>query len=276
MRDFVVLAATDFSDSSFDMLNKASRLADTMGARLCVAHVIEDSFFADIDDNVDFRGRCWESLGGRVTGLKFENFYCKKGNIKDEISKLAKELDAYVVIIGAAGESSVLEDLFVGSHTKDIIRGASSPVLIIKNALSPEYKRILFPTDFSDESRIAVKKAADMFSDAKLVLLNLYTVPFESKLSNYYGFSSAAIDDFQDNIRSDIDKKANIFIDSLSIQKDRVELRIMKGRVGHRHFMDTVAPINADLICLHTTGIFSFFAFDILESSSLDVLMYKF
>ncbi len=58
-----------------------------------------------------------------MTGLKFENFYCKKGNIKDEISKLAKELDAYAVIIGAAGESSVLEDLFVGLHTKDIIRG---------------------------------------------------------------------------------------------------------------------------------------------------------
>ncbi len=67
-----------------------------------------------------------------------------------------------------------------------------------------------------------------MFSDAKLVLLNLHTVPFESRLSNYCGFSSAAIDDFHDNIRSDIDKKANIFIDSLGIQKDRVELRIIK------------------------------------------------
>lgn len=276
MRDFVVLAATDFSDSSFEILNKASRLADTMGATLCVAHVIEDSFFAEIDDATDFSGRCWSSLDGRIAGLKLENFYCKRGNIKDELSKLAKELDAYVVIIGAAGENSVLEDLFVGSHTKDIIRGASSPVLIVKNALNPEYKKILCPTDFSDESRIAVKKAAEMFSDAKLVLLNLYTVPFESRLSNYYGFSGDAIDDFQNNIRSDIDKKANIFIDSLSIQKERVELRIMKGRLGHKHFMDTVAPIGADLICLHTTGMFSFFAFDILESSSLDVLMYKF
>lgn len=275
MRDFVVLAATDFSGGSFEMLSKADKLARDMGAKLYIAHIIEDSFFGEVDNIEEVRSRCITSLTTEMPDIKFEDFYCKKGNVKDEISKLTKELDASIVIIGGEGENSVIEELFIGSNTKDIIRGSIAPVLIAKSKAEPLYKRILIPTDFSDESRIAIKKAAGMFVDASLILLNVYSIPFESRLGGYYGFSHDAIEDFQNNIKSDIQKKGDEFLKTIDLPLERLELRIMRGSMNHKLFMELISPIRIDLVCLHTTGVYSFFAFDILESSTLDVLMYK-
>ncbi len=276
MRDLVVLAATDFSGGSFEMLSKAARLASSVNAKFYIAHILEDSFFERIDDINGLRLRCLNSLSANMPSIKFDDFFCRKGAVKDEISKLTKELDASIVVIGCEGEGSVFEELFIGSHTKDIIRGSIAPVLIAKNKTAPIYNKILVPTDFSDESRITIRRAAEMFGGAKLVLLNVYSVPFESRLSSYYGFSDDAINDFQNGIKSDIQNKAEKFIESVGLPSDRVELRIMRGSMNHKLFMELISPMQVDLICLHTTGLFSFFAFDILESSTLDVLIYKF
>ena len=84
-----------------------------------------------------------------------------------------------------------------------------------------------------------------------------------------------AIEDFQNNIKSDIQKKCDEFLKTIDLPLERLELRIMRGSMNHKLFMELISPMRIDLVCLHTTGVYSFFAFDILESSTLDVLMYK-
>ncbi len=77
-----------------------------------------------------------------------------------------------MVVIGNSGETFLLEEIFMGSHTKDIVREVNLPTLVVKNEQKSEYKKILIPTNLSESSKKTIEKTAEFFPNSKLILFN--------------------------------------------------------------------------------------------------------
>lgn len=88
------MAATDFSDESIKALRKAEELTLSMGGEMYAAHIIEDSLFGASKDTSSICKHSFLVIKSALPSIEMERFYCKRGDVKEELSKLAKELDA--------------------------------------------------------------------------------------------------------------------------------------------------------------------------------------
>ncbi len=273
---FTILVAIDFSESSFSVLKKAIEFCNKKDGEIHVVHIIEKSIFSfkKVRNIDEISKHSWEKLEKEFPTLEYKNFHCFSGAVKDEIAKVATIIKADIVIIGNSGENFVLEDIFIGSNTKEIVRSLNIPTLVLKSQHELKYNTILIPTDLSDYSAILIKKIVEIFPTSKLKLLNFYIVPFENRL-NTYGFDSAEVKDFGFSIKSESELAMYKFVEKLEINTNLLETILIKGSLNSKTFIDEVEILNGDLVAMHTTGAISFFAFDILEKSKLDVLIYR-
>jgi nucleotide-binding universal stress UspA family protein len=274
MENFSVLVATDFSQNSKIVLHKAIFLAKENNWKIKILHVVEDTFFrASVDFN-QAKINCQNFLAKHFPTIDLEDLYIKQGDTANETVLLAKEIDAKLIIIGASGENFSLERLVLGSTTKKIIRSLEVPVLVVKNNKEKLYKNILMPTDFSDNSLVAVKDTFEIFPSGLVTLLHVYSVPFESRL-NLYGIDKEHANSFASSIAQENLRDGNQFIEKLDGYKNKIFLDIKNDVLAPEYFTDNEWLDGVDLISLHTTGQISFFTFDMLERSIKDVLIFK-
>jgi universal stress protein A len=140
-----ILIATDFSESSNAALEFASSLANEAGARLYIAHVDE---IADISvpaippfeggylfdapwgcGRREMRDRL-EAIIPTVTNVTFEHCYLT-GLPVSQIVQLAEEKQIDLIVIGSHGRSG-FSRLLMGSVAEGVMRGATCPVLVVK------------------------------------------------------------------------------------------------------------------------------------------------
>lgn len=179
-----------------------------------------------------------------------------------------------MLVIGASGESFSLDRMITGSTTKKIIRTMQTPVLVVKNKKEKVYKNILVPTDFSKESKTAISDTLNIFQDAKITLLHIYSVPFESRLG-IYGIQKDDAINFSSQITSQNVSQAGEFMSSLGDIKHKVSIEMKNDVLTPTYFNDEEWLLGMDLVALHTTGKISLFTFDMLEHSTKDVLIFK-
>jgi len=271
----LILVATDFSKNCSKVLNKAIFLAKQKDFKLKVVHVVEDGIFDFHDHTEKIKFNCMKFLTDNFPEIDLKDFYLRVGSIEDEISKLVSELEPELLVIGASGENFNFEKLIMGSTTKKIIRSLEVPTLVMKNENKIDYKNILMPTDFSDECRYAVRNTIKLFSESKIKLLHVYSVPFKSRLS-LYGLDNEHADSFVSGVEERNYKEGNVFIESMGEYKSRLKLKIENDVLTVEHFEEDSDWLNGiDLISIHTTGNISFFTFDMLEKSTTDVLIFK-
>ena len=274
MKKHSILVAIDFSDSSEIVLKKALKLSINKGWDIYVTHIIERGFFGIETDFDTAKKNCISFLEQKFPQIKHSHFYCIEGDIKAEILKLAENLAVNLIVLGSSGESFSLEKLLLGSTTKKIIRESSVPVLVVKNEDEPLYRNIVIPTDFTDASKKVVENTANLFPESLLKLLHLYSVPFEGRL-NIYGFDKSSALDFSRQIGIEQEFQCKEFVKHLHVNKDKIQSIVKKGILNVKYFGDDGWLFDSDLVVLHTTGSLSFFAFDLLESSTKDVIIYK-
>lgn len=272
----LILVATDFSQNCSNVLKKAIHLADKLQFDLKVVHVIEDGIFDFHDNSSKVRFNCMNFLNKNFPQIEENNFYIKSGSTQEEISKLSKKLDASLLVIGTSGEHFTFERMIMGSTTKKIIRSLDIPTLVIKNSEITDYKYILTPTDFSKESKDAIEASFKLFPESRINLLNVYSVPFESRL-NMYGIDKEHANEYVSNIAKENLDEGNRFINSFTSNKNKLFLSIENDVLASEHFRDDSSHWldGIDLVSLHTTGSISFFTFDMLEKSKKDVLIFK-
>lgn len=102
-----------------------------------------------------------------------------------------------MIVIGTHGRTG-LGRLLLGSVAEQVLRGASCPVLAVKNGpLTPKMQTILLPTDLSESSESALGTAFSLARDyhARLIVLRVASygsaVPyseFERMLKDSYGY----------------------------------------------------------------------------------------
>lgn len=275
MNKLKTLVAVDFSQDSLTVLQKAIDFTKKFNGDVHVVHVVENSFFSKKKDLSYIREHSIKVLNEKFPAIKDENFHCVNGKIRSEVAKAAQILNSDLIIMGKSGETFSLGDIYMGSHTKDIIRNSLIPVLVVKSDHDLKYKNILMLTDFSNDSREAIRKVVNIFPNLHIKLLNFYTVPFENRLNNY-GFNDSDLAEYQLSLMQESTEKLDIFINSLELPKDvKISGRVRKSSLNPKLFENEVKDIVFDIVAVHTTGKISFYALDILEGSEKDVIILK-
>lgn len=188
-----VLFATDFSPISKAALPFAESIARRYGAKLIAAHVISPTETRMVPP--ESWGACQQALDEAANELMNElaaqietetlphEVVVRHGLVADAISELIEETVADLVVMGTRGRSG-LGRLVMGSAAEAIFRQAPCPVLSIGPRVSPqsrpqrepEFKRIVFATDFHPESR-AVDYALSLAQEYQAQLTLVHVAP---------------------------------------------------------------------------------------------------
>jgi nucleotide-binding universal stress UspA family protein len=189
MTDFInkILWATDFSDEAYEAFTYADIFAKTFGAEIIGLHVIPgfspehyQSAIVVIDElkrrEEHMRNAAAERFESfqKTKGVTFE-YLIKDGNASKVIVEAAEGLEADLIVIGRKGLSAI-ERLFIGNVANQVLRHSPIPILVTKKTSGkPKFKKILVPTDFSEQEEVErdyAWKLAKGF-DADITLLHI-------------------------------------------------------------------------------------------------------
>ena len=138
-----ILIAVDLSEHSQAVVNRAKQVADTDGATLHLAHIIEPvtgdySFEVEISQYDDFQRAHHKAVSAElskllsVTGLSLQDnaIHLVEGRPARQLRKLCEELDIDLLVIGSHGYGLILSAL--GSTTSSVMHGISCDVLTVR------------------------------------------------------------------------------------------------------------------------------------------------
>ena len=136
----VIVAATDFSEDSRVGVATAARLAQKVGARVVLAHVLDDTLPPLLAEPTrrqvfeEHRRMAQESLEAwrqaylaKVRG----EVRILEGSPHRQIAKVANEAQSSLIVVSSHGHSRVGE-LLLGSTTERLLHCASCPVLVVR------------------------------------------------------------------------------------------------------------------------------------------------
>ena len=188
-----ILFATDFSPCSNAALLYALSIARRYGAILHAAHVLPTNA-----QMVVMAPECWpidaeeddkriqpyiDRLGKQLQAIP-HSLLTPRGNVANAIEQIIDERDIDLVVLGTHGRAGVAK-LLIGSVAEEVFRRAACPVLSVGPSVSLppnaeiQFQRILFATDFSEDSLPALPYAVSLAEEdqAQLVLLHVVEQP---------------------------------------------------------------------------------------------------
>jgi len=192
-----LLAATDFSSSSLEAVNRGFQIASASGAHLTVLHALGLDALAPLrgllggDISVmsrqiadEMRGALAEIVAdpARNRGVT-ASLQLEPGMAAAAVPRCADAIAADLILVGAHGKG-FLQRFLLGSTASRLLRRSVRPVLVVKEACRAPYRRVLVPVDFSIASATAVRLAREVAQGAEIVLAHVFEVPFEGKLKH--------------------------------------------------------------------------------------------
>lgn len=272
MRKNKILFATDFSQKSFKIIENILKYIQNKENELYIIHVIKNQLLEEKLDKELTKKKGFKILKKYFPTLIEENFFCINGNIEDQIAYHTDKLMVSLVILGYSKKDDFISRFFESSNTKDIVRNLNTPSLIIKSKKSISFDNILIPTDLSLESKNYIHEVSKLFPDAKIKIYYAYSIPYEKKL-NFYSFEEK-INESQNEVKQTLLKTAHDFYNSLEI-KNKSKFILKESELSVENLIKDSKNIEPDLIAVHTTGFFSFFAFYLVEHSKINILIKK-
>lgn len=153
-----LVLAYDFSSESKKLLKRLPELKDLGIKEVIITHVVDitksGTYNPDIKKN---RSERLEDMKKDVQKMGFDSVRtdARLGFPAEEITTLAANEDA-MILIGSHGKG-IIKNVFLGGTAYDIIRKATTPVFIEKvktpGKIDDIMKKVLFPTDFSEDSK---------------------------------------------------------------------------------------------------------------------------
>lgn len=171
-----ILIPTDFSETANLALEHAVKMASLLDSEIILLHVVSTFAFrvnlpeVEVDESQNTRlsgvigaklNRIAEEIRSRA-GVKITTIVTA-GRIREEVVRIADEMDADIIILGTHGVSG-LREFFMGSNAFRIVSEAGCPVLSVQDSgKSVGFSEIVVPIDNSFHSReklgLAVKMA---------------------------------------------------------------------------------------------------------------------
>ncbi len=192
-----ILVPTDFSDYSRIALQFAANLAQKIAGRIYLVHVFDDNgvnlpgsvgsgaWAGSIESDefplvIDRLRRIKTNMQhfikeSAVPGVNiYDNVEGGLPNLK--INQAAEKYNCDLIVMGTHGAKG-FQEMFIGTTTEKVVQYATRPVLAIKENVNFNPSKIVFATDFSEESDDvfeSVKSFAEIFN-ANIHLLTVNT-----------------------------------------------------------------------------------------------------
>ena len=131
-----ILVATDLSDGCLKVAKQARQLADAMGAKLSLVHIVEPipayGYPGILDLQSPFIDQAKEEVAklSETIGIAKEAQYVELGSVKTQILNVAAELNIDLIVIGSHGRHGLSR--LLGSTTSAVIHGANCDVLTVR------------------------------------------------------------------------------------------------------------------------------------------------
>ncbi|MCH7400571.1 universal stress protein [Belliella kenyensis] len=171
-----ILVPFDFSEQAANAFEFAKGLAKKKAAHLKLLHVLETPTMTSMNtmgtidagpeidqiyvlELVEKRKQQLADIEAKTNaeGYKFSTKLIF-GNPYAGITKEVVDFDANLIVMGSKGSSGI-EELLIGSNTEKVVRNAKCPVITIKDRITTdEIKKIVFASDFKDNSIKLVNK----------------------------------------------------------------------------------------------------------------------
>lgn len=272
-----ILIPTDFSDTANLALRHAVKMAKLLDARITLLHVVSTFAFrvnlpeveADEVQNSKLSG----AIGAKLSAMANEisekdgilvNTMVTSGRIREEVVRIAEEIDADIIILGTHGVSG-LREFFMGSNAFRIVSEAACPVLSVQDLeQSVGFSNLVVPIDNSFHSReklgISVRMAK--IYNAKINICGLRSHDHNDEdINAKFRMKMKQVEDFL------IEKEVDFELTTLFCSN------IAKAT------MDYAAEVNGDLIIImneqeiNTTGFFMGpYAQQVVNHSKIPVL----
>lgn len=234
-----VVIATDLSDRSRHALERAARLT-AAGAGPCTAVLVVNAGALETlgrlmgDDSPAFEAQLLQDSKAKLEQLVDEMFGSTGvearvvvGHVVATLLDQADELDAGLIVLGARG-GGLLRRLVLGTTSERILRKTARPVLIVRQAPTEDYRRVVVAVDFSPASATALRLAIAIAPRAELVLVHAYEVPFENKL-RFAGVDEPMIERYRQRAEDQATHELDMFIAEVGLSPGRARLVIEQG-----------------------------------------------
>src|SRR4051812_39213166 len=149
-----VLSATDLLPRSEAAVERASIVADALGADLTLLHVVvpgesEQALEQTLQTAIaQMKSRAQPPLW---SGQRAPNLAVRTGNPARVILDTAARSKARLLVLGPHRERP-LRDVFEGTIAEKVLAARTCPLLVVRNEARGSYRRILFALDLSDAS----------------------------------------------------------------------------------------------------------------------------
>jgi nucleotide-binding universal stress UspA family protein len=190
-----ILFATDLGSASEQAQAYAVLLARMFGSRLFVLHVeagpgLSPRYKASSPPPVKEAGN---AAGPQIQEL--ETFFrasgvpytllLEHGEVQDALNRAVEERSIDLIILGSHGRHGV-SYMFMGSTADNVVRSSKRPVITVgpraHAGFENSLKTIIFTTDFSEESRLALPYATSLAQEFHANLTLLHVAPKRERL----------------------------------------------------------------------------------------------
>jgi len=251
-----ILWATDFSDEASDALRYAALFARTFGAELLALHVVPDFSPALYNTGEAMKGELISRIAGvksemlkrldeqnRLEGISFQSLV-KEGPAAETIVDTAREEEVDLIVIGKKGRTG-LDRIFIGSVANQVLRSSPAPVLATKKRSGkPVFKKILVPTDFSEQEEIERDYAWELARrlNADIMLLSIVEL-------HDHNFSPRIVEEMMDSLRDRLRQRKEREKETFLVEEDVSPA--VNASVGIVDYLETH---KFDLIVISTCG----------------------
>ena len=261
-----LLASTDLSAPSRHTVQRAAMLAQQIGAKLELVHVLDQNELNELLRLLGEKGKLWqeriqsqarESLSqladdiSKPLGISVEH-HLVEGEVLESITAQVDVLKASLLVVGAHGTGFMRQQL-LGATAERLQRMNQCPVLTVKQPPRTTYRNVLVPMDFSPWSLSALSLALEIAPKAELTQLNAYEAPFESKM-RIAGEKEEEIKCYRDKVRQEADVRLRQIAIDAGIATEDWRPVVIHGDAADR-ILEQEVERGADLIVLGKHGL---------------------
>ena len=236
-----IVAATDLSAPARHAAERAALVSREIGATLDLLHVAN---LAPLERLRQLMSNEPDALQQRVLDTAREKLHdlaasvlkrygvssgaeVVAGSLLAELANKIDASDANLLVCGAKGES-VIRHMLIGSTAERLLTNTNCPVLVVKHAPRDQYRTLLVPVDFSNNSLRAIRHAQAIAPKAELVLMHAFEVPFEGHL-RYASVDDATINHYRVVARQEATQRMRLLCEAAGLSPYSARTVVVHG-----------------------------------------------
>lgn len=232
-----ILLATDLSARCLQATERAVSLAQKWDADLHVLTVLDPGAEPENHTNIAAAGarlRAETALEGHPGAIVHVQF----GAAEAKVARLARDVDADLVVTGPSG-THWLEQTILGGTLKFLMRRAHVPVLLVKQPVLRDYKRVVVAMDLSDASRAPVETAIRVFGQStSLSVFHAFRTPYRLFSGDTDAYEAGMREGVTLEIRDALEAWSIAAAETLPVIADHGDPAIKLSDLVERHDID--------------------------------------